>query len=185
MKLEITVNEVTEIFKEIQQRPEQLFEMIRLDIKEVVGDYLTAMMNTELTHFLGREPYVRNAGDVNYRNGSYGRGFTLKGRGEVQVNVPRDRKGKFKTTVIPRSKQYEEEETRDFSLLFLAGVSTRSLAMISERLIGRKISPTEISSTSGDLNRAVEAWRRHDLSKKAVNTSLLTVSTFICVWERA
>ena len=44
MKLEITVNEVTEIFKGIQQRPEQLFEMIRLDIKEVVGDYLTAMI---------------------------------------------------------------------------------------------------------------------------------------------
>ena len=62
MKLEITVNEVTEIFKGIQQRPEQLFEMIRLDIKEVVGDYLTAMMSTELTHFLGRAPYVRNAG---------------------------------------------------------------------------------------------------------------------------
>ena len=38
MKLEITVNEVMEIFKGIQQRPEQLFEMIRLDIKEVVAN---------------------------------------------------------------------------------------------------------------------------------------------------
>ena len=168
MKLEITVNEVTEIFKGIQQRPEQLFEMIRLDIKEVVGDYLTAMMNTELTHFLGRAPYVRNAGDVNHRNGSYGRDFTLKGIGEVQVNVPRDRKGEFKTSVIPRSKQYEEEVARDFSILFLAGVSTRSLSMISERLIGRRISPTEISSVSGELNASVEAWCRRDLSKEPV-----------------
>ena len=168
MKLEITVNEVTEIFKGIQQRPEQLFEMIRLDIKEVVGDYLTAMMNTELTNFLGREPYVRNAGDVNHRNGSYGRGFTLKGIGEVRVNVPRDRKGEFQTAVIPRSKQYEEEVARDFSILFLAGVSTRSLSMISERLIGRRISPTEISSVSGELNTAVEAWRQRDLSNESV-----------------
>ena len=38
MKLETTVNEVTEIFKGIQQWPEQLFEMIRMDIKEVVDD---------------------------------------------------------------------------------------------------------------------------------------------------
>ena len=45
MKLEITVNEVTEIFKVIQQRPEQLFEMIRLDIKEVVGDSLDQQPN--------------------------------------------------------------------------------------------------------------------------------------------
>ena len=168
MKLEVTVSEIADIFKEIQERPGQLFEMIRLDIRDVVGKYLTAMMNAELTHYLGREPYVRVSGTANHRNGSYGRGFTLKGVGEVHVDVPRDRKGEFKTTVIPRSKQYEEEVARDFSILFLAGVSTRSLSMISERLIGRKISPTEISSVSADLNAAVEAWRHRDLSREAV-----------------
>ena len=127
MKLEVTVSEIADIFKEIQERPGQLFEMIRLDIKEVVGNYLTAMMNAELTHYLGREPYVRVAGNANHRNGSYGRGFTLKGVGEVHVDIPRDRNGEFKTSVIPRSKQYEEEVARDFGILFLAGVSTRTL----------------------------------------------------------
>jgi len=42
MKLEVTVSEIADIFKEIQERPGQLFEMIRLDIKEAVGKYLTA-----------------------------------------------------------------------------------------------------------------------------------------------
>jgi len=32
---------------------------------------VTSMMNAELTHFLGREPYVRVAEAVNHRNGSY------------------------------------------------------------------------------------------------------------------
>ncbi|HAR97316.1 MAG TPA: IS256 family transposase, partial [Syntrophus sp. (in: bacteria)] len=45
MKLEVTVSEIADIFKEIQEQPGQLFEMIRLHIKEVVGNYLTAMMN--------------------------------------------------------------------------------------------------------------------------------------------
>jgi putative transposase len=168
MKLEVTVSEIADIFKEIQERPGQLFEMIRLDVREVVGKYLTAMMNAELTHFLGREPYVRVGKATNHRNGSYGRGFALKGVGEVHVDIPRDRNGEFKTSVIPRSKQYEEEAARDFSILFLAGVSTRSLSMISERLIGRRISPAEISSVSAELNTAVEAWRRRDLSREAV-----------------
>ena len=168
MKLEVTVSEIAEIFKEIQERPGQLFEMIRLDIREVVGNYLTAMMNAELTHYLGREPYVRVSGAANHRNGSYGRGFALKGVGEVHVDIPRDRNGEFKTAVIPRSKQYEEEIARDFSILFLAGISTRSLSMISERLIGRGISPTEISSVNKELNDAVEAWRRRDLSQEPV-----------------
>lgn len=170
MKLEMTVSEVTDIFKEIQKQPEQLFEMIRTDIRETVGQYLTAMMNAELTQFLGRDVYKRSIdqAEVNHRNGSYPRDFTLKGIGEVQVKVPRDRKGDFKTQVIPRSKQYEEEISRDMSLLFLTGVSTRSLSMISERLIGRHLSHTEISSASAELSEAVEKWRQRDLSVEAV-----------------
>ena len=168
MKLEVTVSEIADIFKGIQERPGQMFEMIRLDIREVVGKYLTTMMNAELTHYLGREPYVRVVGKANHRNGSYGRGFALKGVGEVRADIPRDRNGEFKTVVIPRSKQYEEEIARDFSILFLSGVSTRTLSIISERLIGRRISPAEISSVNKELNDAVESWRRRDLSREAV-----------------
>jgi len=40
--------------------------------------------------------------------------------------------------------------------------------MLSERLIGRKISPAEISSSSSDLNAAVEAWRRRELTEEPV-----------------
>jgi putative transposase len=168
MKLEVSVPELVEVFKEIQKRPEQIFEMIRLDVREIVGDYMTAMMNAELTHFLGREPYAHGQGPVNHRNGSYGRAFTLKDIGKVDVKVPRDRKGEFTTQVIPRSKQYEEEISRDLSLMFLAGISTRSLSMISRRLIGRKISHTEISSANADLTEAVEKWRMRDLSKESI-----------------
>ena len=51
MKVEISVPEVFSIFKEIQQQPEKLYEMIRVDIKKNVGQYLTKIMDTELTHF--------------------------------------------------------------------------------------------------------------------------------------
>lgn len=167
MKLEITVSEVKEIFKAIE-KPEQLFEMIRFDIQQTVGQYLTSMMNAELTHFLGRGLYERGEDEVNHRNGSYDRNFTLKGIGDVQVKVPRDRRGDFRTQVIPRSKQYEEEISRDLSLLFLTGISTRSLSMISQRLVGRRISPTEISSTNKELAAAVEKWRMRDLSQERI-----------------
>ena len=158
MKLEVTVAEIAEIFKVIQEQPEQLFEMIRLDVREIVGKYLTAMMDAELTRFMGREAYVRVSGNEKQRNGSYHRSFTLKNIGEVKV--PRDRKGEFKTAVIPRSKQYEDEIGRDLGVLFLGGVSTRTFSMISERLIGRKISPAEISSLNVELTEAVLKWRQ-------------------------
>ena len=167
MKVEISVPEVVSVFKEIQEKPEKLFEMIRVDIRQSVGEYLSELMTTELTHFLGREAYERMEGDVNHRNGSYPREFTLKGVGKVDVKVPRDRKGDFKTQIIPRSKQYEDELRQDLSMMFLTGISTRTLSMMSERLIGRRVSPTEVSNANKELIGAVEAWRERDLSKES------------------
>ncbi len=53
------------------------------------------------------------------------------------MEVPRDRKGEYQTRVIPKSKQYEDELRQDISVMFLSGVSTRTVSMISKRLIGK------------------------------------------------
>lgn len=168
MKLEITVPEVLSIFKEIQQKPERIFEIIRSEVNESVGEYLTKLMQVELTAFLGREKYEHGKGDLNYRNGSYGRKFTLKRIGEVDIEIPRDRQGKYKTEVIPRSKRYEEEIRQDLSFMFLTGISTRTLSMMSKRLVGRKVSPTEVSNANNSLIDAVEKWRTRDLSEERI-----------------
>jgi putative transposase len=168
MKMEITVTEVVDLINEIRHEPESLFEMIRANVQEAVGQYISSLMDSEMTHFLGRNRYERCEGDNNHRNGSYGRRFTLKGIGSVDIKVPRDRRGEFKTEVIPRSKQYEDSLREDLSVMFLAGISTRTLAMISERLIGRKISSGEVSKVSKELTHSVEAWRERDLSGEAI-----------------
>jgi putative transposase len=168
MKMEISVAEAMELINEIRQQPDSLFEMIRGTVKENVGKYLSELMDTELTGFLGRGRYERVEGESNHRNGSYGRRYTLKGIGEVDVEVPRDRKGEFTTQVIPRSKQYEDALREDLCAMFLSGVSTRTLALMSERLIGRKISPMEVSNASRELSSAVESWRQRDLSSEPI-----------------
>jgi putative transposase len=164
MKMEVSVAEVKDLINAIQQGAEGLFEMIRVNVQEGVGAYLSILMDVELSHFLGRERYKRCEGKSNHRNGSYGRHFTLKGIGDVGLRVPRDRKGEYRTEIIPRSKQYEDAIRHDLCAMFLAGVSTRTLSAMSQRLIGRKISPTEVSKASKELTGAVEQWRGRDLS---------------------
>ncbi len=102
----------------------------------------------------------------------------MKGIGEVGVKVPRDRKGEFKTQVLPRSKQYENALREDMSVMFLAGVSTRTLSLISERLIGRKISAGEISKVSSQLKEAVETWRERDLSQEPIKYMFVDGTNF-------
>ena len=58
MRMEITVAEFKELFKGLGS-PDELFEMLRVDIREQVGRYFTELMRTELTGFLGRERYER------------------------------------------------------------------------------------------------------------------------------
>ena len=50
----------------------------------------------------------------------------------------------------------------------MAGVSTQTLSLLSERLTGRSISPTEVSNASKDLVDAAERWRQRDLSKEKI-----------------
>ncbi len=168
MELTVSVTEVAELFKAIQEKPGTLFEMMRMDVQEEVGKYLTTLMDAELTHPLGREKYERTEGDANHRNGTYSRRFCIKGIGEVELRIPRDRDGEFKTQVIPRSQQYENAITEDLSLMYLTGISTRSLSRISRRLIGRNISHQEISKANKELSEAIERWRSRDLSNEAI-----------------
>ena len=168
MKMEITVTEALELINEIRKQPGNLFEMIRADVKQSVSRYMSELMDVELTDFLGRERYERVEGKCNHRNGSYPRKYTLKGIGEVSVRIPRDRNAEFETQVIPRSRQYEDALREDICVMFLSGVSTRTLSLISEKLIGRKICPSEVSKASKQLAEAVETWRQRDLSVEPI-----------------
>ncbi len=94
--------------------------------------------------------------------------LTLKGIGKIDVKVPRDRQGNFQTPVIPRSKPYEDQLRQDLSLMFLTGISIRTLSIMSTRLIGRRVSPTEVSNADKELIEVVEQWRGRDLSEEDI-----------------
>lgn len=168
MKITISVTEFLRVCKAIKLRPERIFKLMRSEIRNTVGEYLNELMKAELSDYLGRQPYERKEGDGNHRNGFYHRDLTLKGIGSVDLSVPRDRKGKFRSLVIPRSKRMEEELRKDICLMFLTGVSTRTLSMISSQLIGRRISHSQVSLVSRELIDAVEAWRERDLSEESI-----------------
>lgn len=168
MKLSINVPEVRSFIKDLAETPGKFFEMIRYNVQESVGKYLSALMDAELSFYLGRERYERNGqGSVNYRNGSYHRHFTLKGVGGVKIRVPRDRNGMFQTSILPKSRQYEDRIREDLSLMYLAGISTRSLSLITTRLVGRSLCHNEVSRANAELTEGIEQWRNRDLSSES------------------
>ena len=168
MELKISVSEAVELIKEIKAMPERIFNYIESSFRESVGSFLTELMQQELTAHLGRQRYERKQDSKNYRNGSYPREFYLKNIGQVQIKVPRDRNGEFKSKVLPRSKRYEDRIREDISAMYLTGISTRTLSLLSKKLIGRRISHEEVSKTTEKLKEAVEKWRTRDLSEEKI-----------------
>jgi len=168
VELSINVPEVRNFIKDLAHVPEKFFDMIRYNVQESVGKYLSALMDAELTFYLGRDRYERNEeGAVNYRNGSYHRHFTMKGVGGIRVKVPRDRNGDFRSSVIPQYRQYEDRIKEDLVLMYLSGVSTRNLELITKRLVGRTLSHGEVSNATGEMTAGIEKWRNRDLSRES------------------
>ena len=55
--------------------------------------------------------------------------------------------------------RYEKAIEKDIALMYLSGLSTRGISLISKTLLGRKISPSEVSSVNKELMTGIETWR--------------------------
>ena len=168
MELKVSVSGAIALIKEVENVPAKIQEYIGMDIQKEVGTFLTSLMDQELTHHVGREKYERKEGVPDYRNGSYTRTFCIKGIGDVQVSMPRDRDGDFQSQVLPRCQRYDSRITEDIAAMYLTGISTRTLSLLSTKLIGRSLSPTEVSNATTELKQAVEKWRVRDLSREKI-----------------
>ena len=62
----------------------------------------------------------------------------------------------------------KKRSEKELSFLFLTGISTRSLSMLSKKLIGIKVSPSEVSRANRQLIEAVEQWRTRELGEEAI-----------------
>jgi putative transposase len=172
MKFKSNLPEVKETFKAIMQNPESMFELLKIDMKRSCERAVSELIKAELSQFLGREKYERKAIDgsesPNYRNGYYHRDYTVKNIGNLKIKVARDRLGDFESKMINKYDRYDKSIEQDIALMYLSGLSTRGISLISQKLIGRKISSSEVSKVNQELMTGIESWRSRDLSKEKI-----------------
>ncbi len=170
LKTELNLSELRDFAKNLPKLKGQILELMEIDVKSYARDFLNGLLAAELALFLGREKFERKSlvqlSQRNYRNGYYGRTFFVKGLGGLSIKVPRDRQGKFQTQVLPRFSRVDERVKQDCLLMHLMGQSTCSVSLISERLFGRKLSHTEISTLNKELSEKIEQWRTRPIEEE-------------------
>jgi putative transposase len=152
MKIVFKVRDAVELARRFEASPREALREVVEQAREGVRHVLEEVMRAEIELFLGQDGEKSNK-----RNGFTSRTFGIKGIGSVQLRVPRDRAGRFKTAVVPAERHYDQVLERDLALLHLAGLSTRMLAHLSGELLGVKVSHTEVAQS---LQKTVPAAKR-------------------------
>ena len=129
-------------------------------VRDAVADGLNQLLNAEMAVFLGRPSQADNK-----RNGYTARQYSLKGVGTVEVRVPRDRKGKFKSVVVPTREQIDPRLRQDLALLHLSGISSRGLEGIARRVLGMEVSRETILESLEPLQQRAQAWLQRPLER--------------------
>ena len=119
----------------------------------------------ELTHQLGYDKHStagNNSG--NSRNGTTPK--TVKGkRGEMRINVPRDRNSEFEPQLIKKGQTRFNGFDDKILSLYARGMTTREIQGHLEEIYGVEVSPDLISTVTDSVLDEVKVWQARALDE--------------------
>ncbi len=140
-----------------------LRERLRLAVRTT----LVAVLEDEVTAFIGADRYERTPARRDQRNGSYTRDLGT-GLGMIEaLPVPRTRKG-FQTQVFDRYARRQAEIDQGISAMFVGGVSTRGVGEVLTHLSDLTPSASTVSRVFHTLEEEYVAWKERTLAERYV-----------------
>lgn len=161
VKVEIKVAELTKVLEHFRDNRLNTLELLGQEVKQSVSNLFNQLLNAEMTLFLGEADQQGNK-----RNGYEDREYALKGVGCLRLRVPVDRKRKFASAVIPTREQLDPRLKEDLAVLHLAGISTRTMAMISKRILGIEVSKQTVTNSLGMIEDKALKWLERPIDKE-------------------
>jgi len=128
-------------------------------LRRVVEEVVQEILEAEMDEALGAEKSERTAKRRGYRSGHYSRRLVTR-VGELELRVPQDRQGHFRTEVFERYQRSEKALVGALAEMYVQGVSTRKVKAITEELCGHEFSSATVSrineSLDGELGKFAE-----------------------------
>jgi putative transposase len=135
-------------------------DFLRPLIQEVVQQVLEA----EMDEAVGAAKGERTASRAGYRSGYYGR--TLVTRvGKLELRVPQDRQGRFRTEIFERYQRSEKALVGALTEMYVQGVSTRKVKAVTEELCGHEFSASTVSRMNQSLDAELDKFAKRRLEE--------------------
>ena len=130
-------------------------------IKQLSKCILERALEAEMQAHLGYDRYERNASE-NARNGSFKKNLTTE-NGQLELEVPRDRKGSFEPIVVKKKQTRIEGLDDKIISLYAKGMSVSDIKIQMQELYGAEISESLISRITDDVIDEVKLWQSRAL----------------------
>jgi putative transposase len=160
VKIEIKIPELVKAVEVFKENPKRAFEEISNEIKQSISETFNKLLQTEFDLFIGSAEQ-----STNKRNGFDERAFAIKGVGCIKLRIPIDRQRNFKSSIIPKNAQIDLRLKEDLAVLHLAGISNRTLALISKRILGVEVSAQTVHNSLSILESKALKWLDRDIKK--------------------
>ena len=135
-------------------------------LKAIVEATVQRVLEWEMTEHLQAGPHERTDARRGHRNGYKPR--SLKTRvGTIELRIPQDREGTFKTDVFDRYQRSEKALVVGLMEMYLEGVSTGKVTDVTEALCGMSFSKSTVRCLAGELDVDLAGWRDRRLDEVA------------------
>jgi len=136
---------------------------VQAALRDLFASTMQEMLEAELEAELGYAKHdTKNKTTDNSRNG-YSRKTLTSEYGEVEIAVPRDRKGEFEPQIIKKHQTNTAGIEEQIIAMYARGVSTRDIQSHLYQLYGLEVSPTLISNITDKLLPLIREWQNRPL----------------------
>ena len=134
-------------------------------LRPLMQDIIQQVLEAEMEETVGAEKSEHTATRIGYRSGYYSR--TLVTRvGKLELRVPQDRHGRFRTDVFERYQRSEKALVAALAEMYVQGVSTRKVKAITEELCGHEFSASTISRINEGLDEELAKFASRKLEEE-------------------
>jgi transposase-like protein len=135
-------------------------------LKDLLGDTLQGMLEAEMDESLGYSRYdYKNKDTDNSRNG-YSKKTVVSSMGEIDLDIPRDRKGEFKPQAVKKN-QTDISNIEDQVLsMYAKGMTTRDISSHLHEVYGVDASAEMISHMTDRILPVAKEWQNRPLERK-------------------
>jgi putative transposase len=133
--------------------------------RQALKEMVEKRLEEEMTEYVGLARYEHAADRADYRNGYYIR-HLLTEMGDIEVLVPRSRKGGFPSKLIERYARRCRSVDQVLLACFCLGLATRKAAAVLAPVLGERVSASTISRIASQLDGQVQQYHSRALQDR-------------------